>query len=228
MGDPYVEEQEEKSQNQWEQQVEAMWSSAKERHGDTLQLRTKRSALWLWVPLHWCLRIVTLGRSIDLIDGNYYCLLGRTIWIPGDGSSHDSRAPHLRLSILSHELDHLDYVYFQDRHARHKDPSTLQTTSPWFRLLHHIKYLLWPLPFWFARYREQIEVWGHERNLKQHMLLNDGTCAKWYRKWLVMQFSSATYAWICTQTRAFTIVDDMIARLEQEFQDKTKSSTPDP
>lgn len=163
--------------------------------------------------------VIYFGQGVDLIDGNYYTLLGRTLWMPGDGTGHAKRAPHLILSIMSHEIDHLDVIYFNDRHARTKSVEELTSTSFLFRAIHYWKYFCWPLPTRAARYREQIEVWGHERNLEQHLVVNEGKCARWYRKWLVMQFSSATYGWICTSTRAFEIVDQMIERLEQAYQE---------
>jgi hypothetical protein len=212
-------EPQQESHEHWQWLVEQFLNSAQERHGGRIRFRTKRDALWLWRPLHWLLRLVTLGQSIDLVDGNYYALLGRTLWLPGDGSSHRDRAPYLWLSILSHEIDHLDWIYFADRDARRKTRAQLTPTSWWFRVRHYIKYWLWPLPFRFARYREQIEAWGHERNLELHLVFNRGKCARWYRKWLVMQLSSATYAWACSESRAFQRVDEMIARLEQAYQD---------
>lgn len=201
----------------WQALVDELWSSAQQRHNNQLRLRAKKDALWLWRPLHWLLRLVTFGQSIDLVDGNYYALIGRTLWMPGDGSLHHKRAPHLLLSILSHEIDHLDWVYFGDHNARDLPPESLRQTSALFRLLHWWKYLCWPFPFRWARYREKIEVWGHERNLEQHLIGTKGKCARWYRKWLVMQFSSSTYAWMCSQTRAFEVVDQMIERVEAAY-----------
>jgi len=201
----------------WQKQSERLWQQAQERHGHRIRLRAKRDALWLWWPLALLYKIATLGKGVDLLDGNYYGLIGYTIWMPGDGSKHSELPPHLWQSILSHEIDHLDARCFGDHDARNKEPQTLKTRGFLRQWFHQLLYVFWPFPYLVSRYREKIESWGHARNLEQHIVSNHGKCSRWYRKWLILQFCGPTYMWMCSKKRAFAVTDRLIAEVEADL-----------
>lgn len=208
----------ETQEGHWEKALNALWESAQQRHGGKIRLRPKREARRFWSFLAWLLRLVTFRRGVDLLDGNYYTLIGHTIWLPGDGSAHEGLSAYMRFSILSHEIDHLDWIFFGDHDARHKDASQLKKRGLLRLAFHWWKYLFWPLPYKFARYRERVEAWAFSRALEQHLVAHDGKCTRWFRKWLVLQFCSSVYAWTCTQERAYETVDKMIAEVEESYQ----------
>ena len=201
----------------WQQALDTLWESAQERHQGHIRLRAKHEAPRFWSFLNGLLRFVTFHRGVDLVDGTYYTLIGYTIWIPGDGSAHEALSSYMRFSILSHEIDHLDWLHFGDHQARHKDVTTLKKRSLLWRVWHWWRYLFWPLPYKFARYREKIEAWAFSRALEQHVAAHNGKCTRWFRKWLVLQFCSSIYAWTCTKSRAYKIVDRMIDEVESSY-----------
>lgn len=201
----------------WEESWQQLWDEAQERHGGKLSIRTKYSCKWGWTILKWLHKLVTFGKGPDMLE-EYFATAFGIIWTPGDGSRWEKMGHYSRRSLLSHEIDHIDLHIFGDHDARSKDPSTLKRKSRFFQIWHGIKYLLgWPLPFKYARYRAQVEMWGYQRNIDQYVASHGGDFSDHYREHIYKQFTSASYGWMATHERGAEILNEMISSAKERY-----------
>lgn len=191
---------------------------AQKRHKDQVKIRTKNERRWFWRLLSIILKVFTLGMGPDLLNGPY-TTLGRTIWIPGDGSSFEAISNHSKYAIISHELDHMDMEFFGD-HTLQDAPYLLpKEKGVFFRFIHALKYLFWPFPIFGARYRQQIEFWGFQRNLEVHIANRHGLMDPAFISMIKGYLHGPYYAWMASEKRA----DELMGRMIQESMAKFRA-----
>jgi len=197
--------------------VQLLLQQAQKRHKDQIRIRPKNDRRWFWWLLSFFLKLITLGKGPDLLNGQFYTTLGRTIWVPGDGSSWDTLPNPTKYALLSHELDHMDAEFFGD-HTLQDHPGFIpQEKGLLFRFIHALKYLFWPLPIFWAGYRQQIESWGFQRNLEAHLVRHHGVILLGFREQLKLYLCGPSYAWMATEKRAEELIRTMIGESMERF-----------
>lgn len=201
----------------FEESWQELWDRAYERHGGRISIRPKYSLKFWWKVLAILHKIITLGRGPDMLEHFFTTGMG-TIWTPGDGSQWEQMSAYSKRSLLSHEIDHMDLEYFGDHDARSKDPSTLRRRNLFSRLWHGFKYL-WgcPLPFKYANYRAQVEMWGYQRNADQYAATHGGKVSLPMKEHIYKQFSSASYGWMATPETAKKIVKEIVSIAQDKY-----------
>ena len=206
----------------WEKRIAKLWQEAQQRHDGKLDIRAKRSMLWLWGTAKILLNLVTFGRGIDVLDGRFYSTMGKTIWCPGDGSAYSKLHLKIRYRLLAHELAHIDTVYFFDPDAQDKPDIfrspvriLLGKINRW--LIQPVGYMLLPLPYYFAYYRQWFEYHGYKRSLLGHLIETGGLCKDYYRTHLINCFSDWSYGRMATKKRAEELVDRMITEMKEKY-----------
>lgn len=160
----------------WDKRATALWESARARHAGRIKLIAKReNRAWLvfWTIINWVVWVFTFGKGFNMVDGPY-TTLGPLIFLPGDGLDFANMAPRHRYSLLSHEIAHVDHMFFMDPDAQDKTAEPLPT---WKYVLMYlwvclfgIAYALLPLPYFYAKFRAWVEYHGYKRNLYTYIV----------------------------------------------------------
>jgi hypothetical protein len=184
------------------------------RHDHKIDIQPKRGGRgsWMITVLAFLLKVFPKWRKDDFRD-HYYTVIGRTIYVPGDGSSFITQDPIYLYSILSHELTHLDQQYTGDPDARVNHTEINPWTTYFHRIWYFISYLF-VLPFFFTR-RAQIEKWGYSRNIEIDLAISEITETPGrmglYKDYYIDIFKSSAYGWMATEKEAVRLYWEMMA-----------------
>ena len=154
----------------WDILYLCLLEKARERHQGKIKIKTKSELKWFWKMLQFILKVLTFGKAPAIYD-RFFTVIGRTIWLAGDGSSWSKFPWWQKYSLLSHELDHMDYCYFGRSDIRDEDHIEIKNwkgmEAPWYwKLWYNFKYLFWPMPILYAYGRQDIEIKGYRRNME--------------------------------------------------------------
>ena len=208
----------------WELLIE----EANSRHGKKFKITPKKDKKLMWKTLnfglnilvHWAPKILTFGLAktnpVDIFN-SFDTVIGYTLYTASHPIPWEKRQLHVKNETISHEIDHLDALNIGDHDARRfgKAPVAL---LPWHqRMLNMLKYLIYPLPFKYATYRQNIEKTGYERTLEHIIVAQKGKVPKLYRLWLIKVFSGPEYGWMATPKKAEVIADEIISNVEKKY-----------
>jgi len=126
--------------------------------------------------IHNLLRVVTLGKMNNYIDG-YFTTLGQRIYVP---PSWHTRSAEDRYIVMCHERVHM-------RQFR-------KFTWPGMAIL----YLLVPLPMGLAYFRARFEQEAYAETIRASVEIYDldHVKTKCFRDHILRQFSGASYGWM--------------------------------
>ncbi len=210
----------------WEKIV----ADASARHGRQITLRPKSESRFLWPVLqflfslftYWIPIAFTFGwaksrlQKVDIING-FHSMFSSTMWLAGDGSSWEESSTESKDATASHEIDHLDRLYFgngsirEEWDALEKKPKPSRLRWAW----NAFRYLFWLLPFKYATYRQEFERDGYARSLQVVVHVHGGKVPDYWRQWLIVWFSGPGYGWMATPERAEEVVKGLIEEVER-------------
>ena len=157
--------------------------------------------------------MITFGKGPSLYD-SFFTVIGRTIWLPGEGEGWEKSSWFYKYTVMSHEIDHLDYCYFGDSDIRDIDHNEVkdwkEKEAAWYwKFWYNFKYLFWPFPIFWAYGRQDIEIRGYRRNIEAHLHRN-GRLGEGMKIFLYQQFASSNYLWMATPRRAEELIQTEI------------------
>lgn len=203
-----------RTENFYLEAIQRLYNISNEIFGvGTFQMKgqslVSKAVCWWASFLRW---VVTFGKEWDY-KTRLVCTFG-VVYIPEDFSNYD---PRTQYAALLHEAAHLSEYYYEDPDLLFSGSikSLPPKTSAWYRLLFLLKYILYPLPFWKATFRSQVEYSGYLQNVRVLRDFHHYTPAQ-FKQWFISTFCSASYGWMMSRSDAEAMFERMDKQVLEE------------